>query len=483
MQNVKKNFIYSLFYQILAIIVPMITIPYASRKLGVTGIGSYSYTYSIAYYFMITAILGINNYGSREIAKNNGNIEKTSLSFCSIYYFQVVFSTIIIVIYTLFVIIFINNYKILMFIQGLYVLSSLFDINWFYSGIEKFKITVTRNSVIKILSLVLILLFVKNENDIYIYTFILAGSTLLSNMILFLFLKGNILFKKIKFKNIIKHFKPCLILFIPVIAMKVYKVMDKTMIGLFSNVDEVGYYSNADSIINVPMGIIIALGSVMLPRITNLLTNKKEKEAISVFNNSIKFAIFLMLPIAIGLFCIGKDFAVIFFGEKFEKTGIILSILSVTIIFMTFANVIRTQYLIPNHKDKEYIKSVILGAIINVILNLIFIKRYNAIGACIGTIAAEFIVMASHIYYYNKQFKLSDILKNCKKIFFSSIVMLIYLLLINGINFENLFFKLIIEILGACIIYFILNIKYIIQLTNIKEMVKKVIAKSNLRYK
>ena len=482
MKNVKKNFIYSVFYQILAIIIPMITIPYVSRKLGVTGVGSYSYTYSIAYYFMITAMLGINNYGSREIAKHNGDLKKTSRSFWSIYYFQALFSIVVILIYILYVILFANEFKTLMIIQGLYVLSSLFDINWFYSGIEKFKVTVTRNSIIKILSLILILLLVKKESDVYIYTSILAGSTLLSNVILFLFLKGNVTFEKVKFKELFKHLKPCLILFIPVIAMKIYKVMDRTMLGTFASIDEVGYYSNAVNIINVPMGIIIALGSVMLPRITNLLANNKNKEAEKVFNKSITFAVFLMLPITVGLCCVAKDFSILFFGEKFERTGIILSILSITIMFMTFANVIRTQYLIPNHKDKEYIISVIIGAIVNVIFNLIFIKKYQAIGACIGTIVAEFIVMASHIYYYNKKYKFINILKNCKWIIFSAFIMLIYLVIINNISFNSLLFKLFIEILGACIIYFVLNIKYILNLVNFKKILTKVFSKNDLKY-
>lgn len=481
MSNVKKNFIYSVIYQILAIVIPMITIPYASRKLGVTGIGSYSYTYSIAYYFMIVALLGLNNYGSREIAKNNVNIEKVSKTFWSLYFSQLIISIIVVLIYFLYVFLFISKYKFLMIIQGLYVLSSVFDINWFFSGIEKFKVTVTRNSIIKILSLVMILLFVKKENDLYVYTFILSGSTLLSNLILFLFLKGNVQFVSVSKEEIFRHIKPSFVLFIPVIAMKIYKVMDKTMIGIFSNVDEVGYYSNADSIINVPMGIIIALGSVMLPRITNLLFQKKDEEATKLFNKSFNFAMFLMLPIAIGLMFVGKDFSVIFFGEKFEKTGTILSILSITIIFMTFANVIRTQYLIPHHKDYEYIISVIIGAIINVILNIIFIPKYNAIGACIGTISAEFAVMMMHIYFYNKEQNFLFLMKSNIKIFLSVLIMIIYLILINHLVFNGIILKLFVEICGSIIIYAFLNLKYILKLIDFNKILNKFTRKFNKR--
>lgn len=278
MSQVKKNFFYNIFYQILAICIPLFTTPYASRVLGAEGIGLYSYTYSIAYYFMITGILGINNYGNREIAKNKDSKEQVSKKFLEIYSIQLLISTVVLVIYYVYVI-YSRNHIMISLIQSLYVISSILDINWFYSGIEEFKITVTRNSIIKIISLFMIFIFVKDSGDTWIYTLILAGSTLISNIYLFLFLKKYVsirYLKTIKPVDIIKHFKPCIIMFIPVIAMKIYKVMDKTMIGSFSSISEVGFYTNADGIINIPMGIIIALGTVMLPRFSNMIATRKK---------------------------------------------------------------------------------------------------------------------------------------------------------------------------------------------------------------
>jgi O-antigen/teichoic acid export membrane protein len=175
---VKKNFIYNFIYQILILILPLITVPYVSRVLGADGVGTYSYTYSIAYYFMIIAMLGLNNYGNRRIAKVRDNKEDLSKEFWSIYKLQLITSSIMIILYFLYVSLFATKYKLIAFIQILYVASSMLDINWFFFGIEKFKLTITRNTIIKVFSLILIFIFVKNENDLWKYTTILSSSIL-----------------------------------------------------------------------------------------------------------------------------------------------------------------------------------------------------------------------------------------------------------------------------------------------------------------
>lgn len=470
--NVRKNFIYNVLYQLLAIIVPLITTPYASRVLGVEGIGIYSYIYSIVYYFMIIAMLGINNYGSREIARNCQNKEILSKTFWSTFFLQLSVSSIILLVYYLFIGIFINEYKVIYVIQSLYIISSMFDINWFYYGVENFKITVTRNSIIKILSVILIIMFVKNRNDVWKYALILSGTTCFSNVILLLFLKRYIKFSKIIISDIIKPLKECLILFITIIAMKIYKVMDKTMIGIFSNVSEVGLYSNADSIINVPMGIIIALGTVMLPRLSNMIANGKKNESIELLYKTLKFAIFLSTPIMFGILAIGKDFAIIFLGKDFERTGIILRILSITIMFMTVANVLRTQYLIPNKRDKEYTYSVVFGAIVNLISNSILIRKYGAYGACIGTVLAEFIVMFMHVFFVNKDIKiLKPLFKNYRFIIYGA-VMYIAVIIVGNINI-NIYYKIIIQIVFGATIYLGLNKNYILNNININKYLRR----------
>ena len=474
MNKIKINVIYNLIYQILVLILPLITVPYVSRVLGADGIGIYSYTYSIAYYFMLIAMLGLNNYGNRTIAKVRDDKEKLSKEFCSIYAFQIMTSLLMVIFYLIYVLVFCSQYKQIAFIQIIYVISSMFDINWFFFGIEKFKLTITRNTIIKLLSLVLIFVFVKTPNDVWIYTLILAGSILFSNIILFSFLRKYITIQKVNKKEIMKHLKPNLTLFLPVIAVSIYKIMDKIMLGILSNMVEVGYYENAEKIIQVPVTIITALGTVMLPRVSNMLSNNQENEVKKLLDKTMPFIMFLAIPMVLGMIAISKDFSILFFGEGFEKSGYLIQLLSITTIFLSWGNVIRTQYLIPKERDREYIISAFLGAIVNFIMNCILIPKYASIGACIGTIAAEFIVMFYQSWVVRKELTLKEYIKSSMGFLIKAVIMFVIIIIVGNLIQDSKSKKIIIQIIAGVLTYGLLNIRYILNNLPIKNIVSKV---------
>jgi len=457
MKKENKNFLYNIIYQIFLYIIPLVTVPYISRILGVENIGIYSYTYSIVYYFMLGTMLGINNYGARNIAKLSKDKEKMSEKFCSIYYLQLILGIIMLISYNLLIFNIYNQYRTISLIQNIFLISSILDINWLYFGLEEFKITVSRNIIIKLLSLILIYIFVKTPNDLWIYTLIMSGSTLLSQLYLWIFAKKYINLKKVSIHSIFANLKGCLVLFIPVIAYGIYRVMDKTMIGMLSSTSELGIYESAEKIINIPVGIITALGTVMLPSMSKLDENAIRKKIISSF----ELCFFIILPISFGLFLISKDFSILFFGKEFTKTGLIIKLLIPTIIFSGVANVIRTNYLIPNEKDNIYINSTICGAVINLIMNLLLIKRYGAFGACMGTIAAEFSVMLYQILCVRNNIDFKKILKLFLKYAIRSIIMSIFIIIFEFI-IDNIFIKIITQLIIGIIIYMSLNYNYII---------------------
>lgn len=230
MKKVNKNFMYNMVYQILLYIIPFIVTPYISRVLGAENIGIYSYTYSIVTYFMLLTLLGINNYGTRNIARNHKNREKLSFTFSSIYYLQIIMGIIMLVIYNISIIFMDKAYTMLFLINNLFIISAILDINWLFFGLEEFKITTVRNGIIKIVSVILIFLLVKRKEDLWKYLLIMSGSLVISQLYLFLFIKRYVDFKKVKMKDITKHIKSVFVLFIPVIAYSVYRIMDKTMI-------------------------------------------------------------------------------------------------------------------------------------------------------------------------------------------------------------------------------------------------------------
>lgn len=456
MKATNKNFIYNIIYQIFIFIIPLISTPYISRTLGVDNVGIYSYTYSIVYYFMLCGLIGINNFGARKIAQSSHSKEKMSEEFINIYGLQFILTFLMMIIYYLFIFfVYKYNFKI-MLIQSIFLLSVLLDINWFFFGIEKFKITISRNIIIKILSLILIFIFVKADNDLWKYTLIMSGSTLFSQAYLWIYIRKYIDFKKISIKKIIENLKPCIVLFIPIIAYSIYRVMDKTMIGYLSNTIELGNYESAEKIINIPISFITALGTVMLPHMSKVKEEEMEKKIIDTF----RLIFFFLMPMALGIFAISTDFSIVFFGNEFSLTGNIIKILIPTVLFTAIANVIRTSYLIPKEKDKIYVNSTIIGAGVNLFFNVILIKKFGAYGACIGTILAEFIVMLYQIIFTKNVINYKIVLGIFMEYFVKSIIITLIILAV-GIFISNIYLKLAIQIAIYAILYVIINYKYI----------------------
>lgn len=465
MTSLKKNISYNFIYQLLILFIPFITAPYLSRTIGAYGIGKYSYSFSIATYFLYFAMLGMNNYGNRIIASVKNDFIKLSKSFWELYLMQFSIGVLSIIAY-LFFIIFFSKDKTLASIQLLYVVSSLFDINWFFFGIEKFKITVIRNSVIKIISMILIFLFVKNKNDIDIYIFIMASSFLISQLSLWPFLKKNINFLKPSLKDIKKHLKPNLILFIPVISVSIYRIIGKILLGNMINIESVGYFENAEKIISLPIALITAIGTVMLPRMTSLISENKIYESKRYIDKTMFLILAFANASAFGIISIAKDFVEIYYGIEFLETVNIMKVLSITIILLAIGNVIRSQYLIPNKKDKIYITSAILGAIFNLISNIILIPILGAIGTAISTVISELVVCSYQLYKVKNEIKYKLYIKYEAIYFTISIIM--YFILNNIHYIENIYTRLIIKILLGCIIFSIFMMVYL-KILNIKK--------------
>ncbi len=465
--SVKKNFIYNLSYQILIMILPLITTPYISRVIGAEGIGIQSYTYSIANYFVLFAMLGINNHGNRSIAMVKNNQEKLNKTFTSIYLIQAVMSIIMIVFYIIYIIFFVKSYKIIFVIQLSYIIGALFDINWFFFGMEQFKITVTRNTIIKLMSVMSIFIFVKSENDLYLYSLILALGTLISQLILWNFIGKYVKFTKVKFDDVKEHVIPMLVLFIPAISVSIYKIMDKIMLGSMSTVTEVGFFTNSERIISIPLGIITALGTVMLPKMSNLLSNGKNKKAQKYIKLSLKFSMFISIGSMFGLIGVSGNIVPAFLGKGFDRCVDVVSLLSVTLLFMAWANVIRTQILIPKKKDKVYIVSTLLGAIVNVIINTLLIKDFGAIGATVGTIFAEATVSIYQTLMIRKELNIKGYLKDIIIFMIAGIFMFLTIKYLGYILGSSLLVGIIQIFIGG-IVYFVVNIIAIITINRIK---------------
>lgn len=456
MNSLKRNFFYSAAYQLLIILLPILTIPYISRILGPTNVGIYSYANAIASYFMMFIILGLNNYGNRTVAAVRDNKQKLSAYFVEIYGMQLLSSFIICSIYIGYILLFHND--VIMWIMFFAVISSAFDINWFFFGLELFKVTVIRNIIIKIGATILIFLCVRTSADLPIYVFIMTASVLLSQIILWTFLpkyieKPNV----IHIKNILRHFKPNLILFIPVVAASLYKIFSKIILGQMGDMTQVGYYDSIEKILNIPIVLISALGIVMLPRITHLFANKKGNKAKDYFDKSIIVSLFLASSLGFGVMAVAEEFVPWFFGSQYMPCIILAYILMPSCIFTAFANVVRTQYLIPKAKDRVYIVSILLGAIFNLSINFLTIPSFGAIGVSFGTLVAEAVVCIYQAICIRKELDLSNAIKYTGYFVLSGIVM-VGVVHIIPIYADTIFMRLIEKIVVGIVVYGIMMI-------------------------
>lgn len=460
MKSLQKNFLYNVLYQILLVILPLITAPYISRTLGATAVGVYSYTYSVAYYFLLIAMLGIGNHGNRSIAAVRDDRKKLNKTFSSIYSLQVITFSIAILAYAIYLVLFVKDNRLIVLLQLIYVTSGLFDIGWLFFGLEQFKLTVARNTLIKISTVVLMFVFVHKPSDLWKYTLIMSAGTLFSQAYLWLYVKKYVSFEKCSVKEITSNIKPVLILFIPVLAYSIYKVMDKIMIGNMSSYDQVGFYNNAEKIINIPMGIITALGTVMLPRMSNIVANGDKKRVDDYIRISAKLVTLLSSAIAFGLMGVSSVLAPVFFGDEFIACGEIIRLLSVTVFFIAWANVIRTQYLIPNKRDSIYLTSTMVGAILNLIINWMLIPKYQANGAAFGTIVAEFSVMLVQMVAVKNELPMRKYIMSYSPILINGLIMAVLVDRI-GIKLGVSVSTLAIQILAGGFFFCIATIAYL----------------------
>lgn len=453
-KSIQLNFLYNAIYQLLLIVLPLITTPYISRVLGADGVGTFAYTYTIANYFVLFAMLGVKNYGNRSIAAVRENQNYRSKTFWEIYGLQFLCAVIASILYFIYVWLFQREFMLIGLLQGLYVLSGILDISWFFFGIEEFGLTVIRNIVIRLVNLALIFLLVRSKDDLWIYTLLMASGIFLSQAYLWLYLKRFVRWHRPRLKDIASHLRAELILFVPVIAVSLYKMMDKVMLKNISNVTQVGYYESTEKIQNIPLGLIVALGTVMLPRMSNMIANGQEKEGKQYIYHSMIFAMFMACAMMFGIAGIAEDFVPVFLGESYLDCIVLLQVLSPTILFIAWANVIRTQYLIPNHMDFCYIVSVIAGAVMNLVINLCLIPKYAALGAVIGTICAEGCVCLIQTFMVRKHLDIRRYLLTTFPFLCLGAVMMILIWQIRG-HLSGSIMKLIAEIACGGILYLI----------------------------
>ena len=390
--STKKNAAYNVAYRLFSVLLPLITAPYLSRTVGTYGVGLYSKAWSISYIFCLIGMLGLNDYGVRTIAQARDDRKELDRTFSEIWQMQLLVAGITLIFWFGYVFLVAGEEKVLALHLTMMSVSCLVSFDWCLMGLDIFKPIALRNTFVKTAAAVCVFIFVKNENDLWIYAFVWSLATLLGNLSCAVTLKGKVSYYRVPMRDSLKHLRPCAVLFISVMAVNIYRTMDKVMVSAIAGLDQNGLYENAEKIIYCLSGFILAIGTVMMPKISNWQKRGETEKIARNIDKSMDLVICMVSAMAFGVAAVADRFAPLFYGEDFRYSGTLMAPLGFSLIMIGFANVIRTQVVLPQKRDTIFVKSVCCGAVVNLIVNALLIPSMKSMGAVVGTLLAELTV-------------------------------------------------------------------------------------------
>lgn len=450
-KSIKKNYVFNLLYQVFNMITPLITTPYVARVLGADGIGIYSYIAAIVSNFILVAGLGTSVFGQREIAYSRDDRYNRTVKFWGIETLSLISVAISLVVYLVFISFQHENHTVFLFCT-MNIIAIAFDITWFFAGLEEFvKITI-RNMVFKLINILLVFAFVNTASDLERYVFIINSIPVLTSISLWLYLPKFLCRISVKEIKPIKYLRGSIELLIPTIAIQVYSVLDKVMLGILTgNEFENGYYDQAYKITRMVLTVIAAFGTVMIPRIGYYFNKQKYEEMRELLLKGFNYAWFISIPCALGLAGCASNMVPWFWGDGFDKVVPLMQILSIIIVCVGMNNVTGMQYLIPTGKQKQFTFTVCCGALVNFLLNILLIPKYLSIGAAVASVIAESVVLATELYCMRQEISIWKILKLSKNYVISGLIMFFVLLIEGRLLNASILNSLIMVVSGALV--------------------------------
>ena len=418
--KVIKNYLYNLSYQILTIILPIITVPYVTRIFTSEDLGNYGFYNSIVSYFSLFAMLGIGIYGTKQIAA----ARDVSSTFWNIYAIQLIASLLALFVYVITLVSIPKMSGMVPIILGIVLLTKMIDISWLFTGKEDFKKITLRNTMVKVAGVISIFTFIKSSEDLYLYIFLIVIFDFLGQFVMWIPAKKFIKRPSFDTKIIKKNLHPIVLLFLPQVAISLYVVLDRTLLGLLGSYSDVGIYEQGQKLISILLKVVSSLGVVMLPRVANLLSERRDKEA----QNMVKFSFILynliIFPMMFGLIAVNEVFVKLFLGQNFQDVKYVLYVIVFNIMFVGWTNILGYQVLVVRNKNKEFMLSTTIPAFVSVAVNIAIIPFFGYIGASITSVVVEILVFAIQ-WYYSRNIINKNLLfnKDLAKIICSSLVM------------------------------------------------------------
>ncbi|MFC0616337.1 oligosaccharide flippase family protein [Enterococcus faecalis] len=422
-KKIIHNFLYQVIYQMSMILFPIITIPIVSKALGSEGLGTYNYIGSIVSYFVMLAGLGLSNYGIREIASVREDRGQRNKRFWELETLNLILT--LLTLFTFLVFSFMVDKQKIYLLSGISILAVLFDITWFFYGIEDFKKISIINFLIKALTCLLISIYIHTNDDLYLYIIIQSGGTLLANLSMWIFIPKKVNFVKIAFSDVIRHVMPATRFFVGKVSVVLYTTVNKSLLGILGTFTLVGLYTNSMLLISIGVTMISVLDNVLMPHMTKLYVSNKKEKMKDVLHKTIQIQLFFSVLFFFGIILTTPKLVPWLFGSEFSYTKIIIPFLSIIVIVQPLGFSISRQFLIPMNKIKEYNMSVMYAGILGVLLNLVLIPLIGIWGAVVASILSESLVTIYRILELKREMNYSLDYIYMLKLFLLGIIMLL----------------------------------------------------------
>lgn len=384
-------------------IFPLVTFPYVSRVLGADGIGTVQFATANIAYFTNVAMLGIPTYGIRAAAKVRMDGQKLSKTVQEILLINTVSAVIslLILLITIMLVPQFQAEKELYLILSSAIFLNIIGVEWLYRAIERYTYITIRSILGKVFAFIVMVLFIKQSDHYIMYGVTTIIASVGFNIFNFINLFRIVDMKPIKLSemDLTQHLKPIFTFFMLSISTTVYSNLDTTLLGFLKGNVEVGYYAAAVRIKLVLVGVVTSLGTVLLPRLSYYFETKRMEEFASIVKDALNFVLLVSIPIC--LFFILNAETVIYFlsGTEFAPAILPLRIMLPSIVFIGLSNVTGIQVLVPSNREHLVVQSTILGAILNLVSNIVFIPLFGVTGASLSNVISELLVLIIQVYF------------------------------------------------------------------------------------
>ena len=454
-KSIVKNSIFSIIYKGFTTLFPLVTTTYVARTLLPEAVGRVSYANTIVTYFVTVASLGLPNYGVKKIAQNAQNKEERSKTFWELYSINLISTIACVAVYYFLINLmeYFESRRVLFNVMGTLLLLNIFNIDYFYQGIEEYGYIAIRSILVKILSFLAMLLFVHEPGDYLIYAIILCAATG-GNYIFNIVHAYKYLNAPVQKLNVRQHLRPIFILLASAVATEIYMALDTVMLEYIYGEIYIGYYSNTVKIVRMIYTLVIAMVAPFYPRISLWIKEKKYDQSNALVSIGVKALSIIGMPMAIGLFLTSDQMIYILFGVEYAPSALTLKILSALVLVFSLAYLLGHLILMAASEEIAILKATICGAVLNACMNFLLIPKLQHNGAALASIIAEIAVTILLISKAKEYFRLHIEVKFWISIVFAVTALGFVVVIIQQI-FSNSLASFVVSVLVGTVSYFV----------------------------